>query len=231
MKKSVFGLFLFFVIPTIVPAQESNQLYVGVTGGFVMPGNLYETWVNSKKSQTADLIHLMNNGFLAGVKIGYTPRQLGNILAMELEYNYEKTRVDRITTGGFVADTNTIPAFSKEAEDSYASFNSIFLNLIARYPEGIAHPWIGIGPGFSFSTISFNEPTLIGPFGFVEVSEGTSFSYQLLFGSDFDITSSLSLGAGYKYFSVKPKMTWENGTYSDYKYSSHNFFIGLKFHF
>jgi opacity protein-like surface antigen len=231
MKKVIIGLFVIILLPITGLTQGSKQFYAGITGGFVMPRNLYETWVNSKKSQTADLIHLMNNGFLAGIKIGYTPRQLGKILALELEYNYEKANVDRITTGGFVADTNTIPAFSKEAEDSYASFNSIFLNIIARYPKGIAHPWIGIGPGLSFSTISFNEPTLIGPFGFVEKSEATSFSYQLSFGSDFEITPSLSLGAGYKYFSAKPKMTWANGTYSDYKYSSHNFFIDLKFHF
>jgi opacity protein-like surface antigen len=231
LKKLVPGLFLFFLLPFFAFTQNPKQFYAGVSGGFVMPRNLYEHWVNEKKSQTADLIHLMNNGFLAGLKFGYAPKQLGGILALELEYYYEKATVDRITTGGFVAGADTIPAFSKPAADSYASFHSVFLNIIARYPKGVAHPYLGLSPGITFTTIAFNEPNLIGPFGFVEISNDTHFSFQLFFGSDFDITSFLSVGAGYKYFSVKPVMPWANGTYSNYKYNSHNFCLDLKFRF
>ena len=225
------GLLLFALIPAGGSAQINKQFYAGVTGGYVMPRNLHENWNNTAHTQSADLTHEMRNGFLAGIKIGYIPKALKKILAAELEYNYQKADVNRITTPGFTAFTVTIPAFSNLANNSGTSFHSIFLNVMARYAEGIVHPYIGIGPGVTLSTISFNEPDLTAGYGFVETGEATNVSYQILGGVDFDISTNISIGGGYKYFATAPAITWANGTHSHYDPSSHNFVFHVKYYF
>jgi opacity protein-like surface antigen len=231
MKRLVLGLLLFFWIPTIGLAKDNTQFYVGVTGGFVIPRDLHEEWNNIAHTQIANLTETMNTGFLVGGKFGYTPTVLKKILAVELEYNYQKADLDKITSPGFTAGKSTISAFSSKANDSSINFHSVFFNIMARYPNGIIHPYLGIGPGVTRTSISFNEPNLTAEYGFVESGEDTGFSYQVLTGVDFDVTSNISLGVGYKYFTTKPTITWKNGTHSHYDPSSHNFVFDVKFHF
>jgi opacity protein-like surface antigen len=231
MKRLISGFLLSVLMSAIGLAQNKLPFYAGVSAGIVMPENLDETWVNTAKAQSAELIHLMNSGYMMGAKLGYKPEALGKFIALELEYNFHKATVERITSSGFIAGKDTIPAFSSEAENSFVQCHSLWINILVRYPSGIAHPYIGLAPGLSFSTIAFHEKHIIGNFGFEETSDDSGFSYQILFGTDFDITSLISFGGGYKYFAVKPKMTWENGTYSDYGYHSHHLFIDIKFKF
>lgn len=231
MKRITIGFLVVFLSLATCLAQENRQFYAGITGGIVFPGNLNETWHNIDQTQSADLIHSLNDGFILGARFGYTPTALRKILAIELEYSFQTATVDRITSNGFTADTAIIPAFSSNANHSSASFNSLFLNIIARYPGGKVQPYLGFGPGITRSYISFDEPNLVGSYGLVESADDTGFSYQILFGADIDITSKISLGGSYKYFAVKPTMTWQNGTHSHYEYSSHNIVADLKFHF
>ncbi|MEI7980982.1 MAG: outer membrane beta-barrel protein, partial [Bacteroidota bacterium] len=226
MKRISAGLFLFLLISITGPAQDKKQFYVGVTGGLVMPRVLHENWNNKTGTQTALLVEELNNGFLVGGKVGCTPKALGKILSVEFEYNYQRAGFNRLTTGGFFAGDSAIAGFTYNCNNSSINFNSLFLNILARYPVGIVHPYIGIGPGFTHTSISFNEPGL-----FVESSNHSDFSWQALAGVDFDVTPRLSMGGGYKYFSVKTTMTWANGTNSKYDPSSNNFFMDLKFHF
>jgi opacity protein-like surface antigen len=182
-------------------------------------------------SQTADLTHLMNTGFLVGVKAGYMPKALRKIFSAELEFNYQKTTVNRITSPGFVAGVDTIPAFSSKAENSLAKMNSLWLNLLVRYPKGSVHPFIGFSPGLTYATIAFHEQNIVGNFGFEETGSDTDFAWQVQFGCDFDISTLFSVGGGYKYMAVTPKMPWANGTYSDYEYHSSTIFANIAFHF
>jgi opacity protein-like surface antigen len=219
------GLF-FTLISTINLAQNHQQFYAGATAGFANPNELHETWHNIYKPQTADLSYEMSNGFLAGAKFGFVPAALNRILAVELEYNYSKIEFSTLMTPGFVAGDSTITGFGQDMNDSHTTFHSVSLNIIARYPEGKAHPYIGFGPGMTYTEISFNEPDLFG-----ESGNDTGFSYQVIFGADFDITSKITLGLAYKYFEVNPVQTWANGTHSHYDPRLHNYVLDVKYKF
>lgn len=71
MQRYILSAVFVLLLMTTGHAQKEKQFYTGITGGPVIPGNLQEHWVNSRMSQTADLTHLMNTGFLAGVKAGF----------------------------------------------------------------------------------------------------------------------------------------------------------------
>jgi opacity protein-like surface antigen len=226
MKRHVIGILFFAVVFSTGFAQDGKQFYGGVTAGFVMPNDLHETWHNTRLSQTADLSYEMNNGFLVGAKFGYVPSALSQFLAVELEYNYQKSTFSTLMTSGFVAGDTTIVGFGQIMNDSYIAFHAFALNIMARYPEGKAHPYIGFGPGMTYTAISFNEPDLFG-----ESGNDTGFSYQIVFGFDFDISSKISLGLAYKYFEVNPIQTWANGTHSHYDPRLHNYVFDVKYAF
>jgi opacity protein-like surface antigen len=81
------------------------------------------------------------------------------------------------------------------------------------------------------ATIAFHEQNIVGKFGFEETGTDTDFAWQVQFGCDFDLNALISVGGGYKYMAVTPKMPWANGTYSDYKYHSSTIFATIAFHF
>jgi opacity protein-like surface antigen len=227
MKRLVLNLLLFFIISSICLAQGNKQFYAGVTGGLVMMRNLHENWNNIAHTQSADLVYDMNNGFLVGAKFGYMPKALRKILVTEIEYTFQKATIGKATSAGFIAGTDTIHGFSTNKLNNSGTYShSVFLNFMVRYPAGNCHPYIGFGPGLSFTSVFFHEEPYFG-----ESGSDADFSWQVLAGVDFDITYYLSLGGGYKYFSVRPTVTWANGTHSHYDPASNNFFIDVKFHF
>lgn len=213
-------------------AAATKSFYAGVSGGLVMPMEMLEEWSWEERGQSADLKEEMKNGYLIGLKLGYMPAAFRQILAMELEYTYQRAEFDKIMSPGFSAGPYMVEGFYSGANDSYVTFNSIFLNFIARYPEGRVHPFIGFGPGMTRAYVSFNEPNLTKEgFGFQESGDDDTFCYQIMAGVDFDVNASLSVGAGYRYFAAKPTMTWENGTKSDYDPVTHSFALDVKYKF
>ena len=231
MKKMLLSL-LFASIPMFILAADSRPFYAGVMGGYVMPMNMLEEWRWEARGQTADLKEEMKNGFVLGVKAGYVPSALKRMLAVELEYAYQRAEFDKIMSPGFEAGPQTIAGFYSQTTDSSIEFQSLFLNFIARYPEGKTHPYLGVGPGVTRVSVSFNEPSLTQEgFGFEESGKDTTFCCQILAGVDFDVSEHIMLGLGYRYFIAKPTMTWANGTSSDYDPVSHNFIVEMKYYF
>jgi opacity protein-like surface antigen len=232
MKRLAWLSLMFAVTPALGLAQDDTRFYVGVTAGLVMPRNLLEHWQNTDGSgETAALTEVLDDGFSVGLSLGYMPPALDGLLALAAEYSYQQSDLKAIGSTGFTAFDNEIPTFFADAEDSRLECQSLHLSVVMRVSGGGVHPYVGIAPGLTRSSISFNEPELVGPFGFVEEGDDTSFSYQLLGGVDFDVSPVISVGVGYKYLSVEPTMTWQNGTFSDYDYSSHNFVFDFKYHF
>ena len=213
-------------------AGDENSFYAKLPGGLVMPAEMLEEWRWEEKKQSADLKEEMKNGYLIGLKLGYQPPLFNQILALEIEYSYQRADFYKIMSPGFNAGPFAVDGFYSEAKNSYMTFNSIFLNLIARYPEGSMHPYIGVGPGMTRMFVSFSESNLTKEgFGFNEVGDDDTFCYQIVAGVDYDLNPSISIGAGYKYFAAKPTMTWKNGTKSDYDPVTNSFVIDVKYHF
>jgi opacity protein-like surface antigen len=202
-------LLFLFLVPAIGFCADTTQFYAGIMGGYVIPDNMK---VNFAQPNVISPNYIeLNNGFLVGAKFGYNPNIAKKILAVELEYNYQYTGLNKDTSTGRVLPSN----FNID-------FHTLFLNVIARYPEGKIHPYVGVGGGLTYSQIS--EPPDGAP-------TSTDLSYQLLAGVDFDVVSNWSVGIVYKYFNVQPSFSWADGHKSWPDYVSNNIVIGINYHF
>jgi outer membrane autotransporter protein len=71
-------------------------------------------------------------------------------------------------------------------------------SLLVRYPEGMIHPYAGIGIGWSWGKFSGTEFRI----GSVDES-ANGFAWQILAGLNFEITQNWSADLAYRYFRSK----------------------------
>ena len=196
-------------------ATKNSGFYVGVSGGYVMPQNL--TTSNPDNSSAPVGIGTLKNGYLAGVTVGWLTPFTKRILAMELEYNY-------IFGTDYDKDTH-----NNETITGTINIHSLLFNLKARYPEGRFHPYAGFGVGYSYFQVGDMTEGSIS----VKGDSGSAVCYQILTGLDFDITSNLGVGIGYKYFATKPTVGSANSNkiYADFDYAASVVTVGLTYTF
>ena len=59
-------------------------------------------------------------------------------------------------------------------------------------------------------------------FGFAESGDTTNLAFQVLLGVDYAVSPRLSVGIGYRYFTVTPTFAWANGSQSRYEIGTHS---------
>lgn len=184
---------LLFAPPPTATAAEAGPFYVGLFGGYVMPDDL---------ENGADIS--LDNSWALGLKGGYIVPTV-KWLAVELEYAYLAEQ--DLDQAGYSGDL---------------SANNLMFNIIARYPEGKIHPFLGVGIGWSWG-----ELNATGPGGAVDDTDN-AFAWQLMAGVDFEITPQWSAELSYRY----QRADYEFGdSGSDAKSTNHMFLIGVNFHF
>ena len=195
-------------------AEETSPFYLGILGGYVKPSDM----TVHDKTGGLDFDAALKNGGVFGLKAGYMPSFAKGYLATELEYNYIfNTDLD---TG------KTYATLSGASLDGTNKIHAIFLNFKLRYPEGVLHPYVGIGPGYSW----FQAGDLTPSTGTTITGETSSqFCWQLLLGFDYDITKNWGVGLGYKYFQVKPSFGGQIN--ADYDYNAHMITFGVNYAF
>jgi opacity protein-like surface antigen len=118
----VLVVFLVLASAPKAKAGDAGPLYVGVLGGYVIPGDMETTAGDAK----------MKNSWMMGAKVGYIIPAF-NWLAVEAEYNHMfKQDIDEAGASG-----------------DYSADN-LMANLLVRYPEGLFHPYAGFGLGCSW---------------------------------------------------------------------------------
>ncbi|MEI6608197.1 MAG: outer membrane beta-barrel protein [Deltaproteobacteria bacterium] len=172
-------------------AAENTGIYVGISGGYVIPAKLNLSNPNDGSWNNYDTT--LNNGYLGGVKVGWNTPFTNRILAVELEYNYIYHTFDKDKA---VASPSGATTF-----DGTVNIHAGFVNLKARYPEGRFHPYFGGGLGYSYVKIG---DITTGQNNVIKGGSGGAFAYQFLAGLDFDITPNFGVGIGYKYLASKP---------------------------
>ena len=209
-------LLVVFCSTVAMAAEETSGFYAGILGGYVMPTDVGVTPKNG--GTQPDLA--MDNGYLAGIKVGYIP-PFAKYLAMELEYNYSTSSFDN---GKQYTDQRV-----SYTVDGTNNMHAFFLNLKLRYPEGSFHPYIGIGPGYSW--VKQGDVTVRVTGGSATMAGGTSsqFAYQFLAGLDYDITKNWGVGIGYKYVQIKPSFGGDLNADMDYK--AHVVTLGVNYSF
>jgi opacity protein-like surface antigen len=209
----ILSLLLVVSFSSLAMADEGTSgFYVGILGGYMMPKDV----TMSPKDGTPSADISLDKGYHAGAKVGYIP-SFAKYLAMELEYNYSKTSFDNGKSYG----GNKL--------DGTNSMNAFFLNFKLRYPEGSFHPYIGIGPGYSWFKQGDITGSGIGGGGVAAGDTSSQFAYQFLAGLDYDITKNWGVGLGYKYLQVKP--SFGGALNVDYNYTAHIVTLGVNYSF
>lgn len=182
-------------------AAEAGPYYVGIYGGWVMPQDL--------EPEDGDDVPLKDSWAL-GAKFGYIIPTV-KWLAVELDYAYlAKQDIDQAGIDGDFKASN------------------LMFNLIARYPEGKIHPYIGAGLGWSWGALKASG-SVGGITGSVDESDN-AFAWQILAGVNFEITPQWSADLGYRYFSSKYTFNVV-GEDVDFTAKNHMILIGVNFHF
>jgi len=187
----VFSLaaFLLFTTSSIAPAQQAGPFYVGVFGAVVIPQDL--EWEGSRNIG-------LDNSLAFGIKGGYIIPQM-KWLVPELEYTYLAKQDFDGRNGDFRA-------------------HNLMVNLLARYPEGKIHPFVGLGLGLSQGKVKS---------GSFDVNEDDMvFANQFIAGVNYEFKSNLSADLVYKWFTGE----YEFGS-DDVESNNHMIQVGINYHF
>lgn len=222
MKRSLSGFvavfsFMLFLSAGSAFAAEPLGVYVGLTGGYVIP----QTLTISDPDDSANYLDLtLKNGYLLGIKTGWNTPFTRRIMAMEVEYNYFNNNLDNSTS------------VYGETYDGNMSVHAILFNLKARYPQGKFHPYIGGGLGYAYMSVGDITERGSNP-QLIKGDSGSAFCWQFLAGVDFDITPNIGIGIGYKYFATKPTIGNRNSSdiYADFDYKTSVLTAGVIFTF
>jgi opacity protein-like surface antigen len=96
-----------------------------------------------------------------------------------------------------------------DGADAVVTQAPFLANLELRWPnKSRLVPFIGGGPGFSFSGISIDEDNLGGGSNVDGSASDVVFAWQVYGGVRFKLADNMSLGAAYKYFDAGSP-TWE----------------------
>ncbi|MFB3925098.1 MAG: outer membrane protein [Syntrophales bacterium] len=227
MKKHIFPAIIIVILlafSSVCAAQDrmgssGPGLYFGVFGGGVFPLDMQ---MSNDNASLRDLD--LGNGWTAGAKVGGL--FLDKVLAVEIEYNH-------------IAGTNADSQFSHTFSGTNinvsgkVAIDSVFVNFIARYPHGKIHPYIGVGPGwswFKFKDASASSvPNALGLSTATSDDTDSTWAVQGLAGVEFDIVRNASFVLGYKYYYTKADLDSFNHT--DVKFKSHIVTGGFNFYF
>jgi len=195
-------------------AAALSGMYVGLWGGYTFsPDATYE---RSPFSFGLDV----QTTWALGFKIGYAPPQ-AKYFAFEFEYSYSNPDINRTVFAQAGTDFVSL-------DNANAKLNNFMFNVIAKYPEGNVHPYIGGGLGLSYVEVDGTFTARIGGVSATahDSDHDTAFAWQILAGVDIDLANNLVLDLGYRYFYTKPEFSV---TKVEYKTSMAT--VGLKFLF
>lgn len=188
-------------------ARAADGPYVSVRGGLAQ-AQAYNADVGATAAVVAGLQEHYRIGYEADLAAGY---QLGP-LRFEAEASQKGTRL----TSVYAASGATIPnsatnltgkgAGTFSAPTGKSRVRSAMVNVLVSttnrdvFADGNVHFFGGAGVGYAWAR-AFNHRAIGGADAYLN-GGAKSFAWQLMVGARYDLTSQLSLDAGYKYFSA-----------------------------
>lgn len=215
MKKFANYLFIFSLVAVFafIPLKSASAQsvgYVGIWGGYTISPDAQ--WEDANFNQDLDI----QETWAVGFKMGYTLPH-AKYIAFEFEYFYWAPDVDRTVLG-------QVGPASAAVEGDVKLHNFMF-NVIAKYPEGIFHPYIGAGIGCAYVDKADLSSSIGGvSYATSDSNYATAFAWQILAGVEFSITKNLAVDLGYRYYATKPEFDS-----TDIEFKTSMVTLGLKF--
>lgn len=234
MKKIIYiisALSMLLSFSSVALAQDKQAdtlgIYVGPIYGYVIPNSVSGAIIDPTDGTSIfpDYAPNLKDGYMFGVKIGWLTPFTKRIIAVEFEYN-------RIVNDFDKAKNFLAPGIDVDLQ-SRIQLDLFMLNILARYPNGRFHPYIGAGAGYALVKIDPIAVSYQGTpvFNFGGGSTGV-FAYQAMAGIDVDITKNIVLGLGYKYL-VPQKIKYDSNisgvvpVTAEMDYRSHNITLSV----
>lgn len=199
---AVITLAVLFIFYPCKSALAEAGLYIGGWGGYtVNPETSDDDWHDYYDDYDLDV----KDTAAWGVKIGYSNPFL-KYLALEAEYSYLNPDI-------------------KDADyiDGDVKISNLMFNVIGKYPLGIVKPYVGVGLGFAYADMSFDD--IRG----IDDGDYTSYAWQFLTGVEFYLTTEIAVDVGYRYYITE--MEFEGDEDEDLTFSTSMITLGLKVFF
>lgn len=189
---------------------SAEGLYVGVSTGITKPKDATVTKVGVVGSATREY----SKGVLIGGALGY---DLGNNFRIEGEATYRSVDLEKVS--GKEAAFHTV---SNGPFDLTGKLNVMRFILNGYYDIKLNAPVI---------------PFVTGGFGIanIEIEDGRDavadnvYAYQLGAGLGYILNDAITIDCGYKYMKAADPTFKEYGIEVNSEYSSHNFYVGLRY--
>lgn len=215
MRLSRFGVLVVLFAGILLPsgAWADPRPYISLFGGGT---NLRDTDAGFLEDAEFD------DGFVAGVAVGYdfdTGNEYGyGDVRLEAEFSYRKNDFDQVKFQGV-----KIPA------DGEVNSQSVMANAhyVVENPS-IVKPFFLLGIGAA--RVDIDEASIAGV-NFIDEDE-FNLAYQAGAGLAFELTESLELDLGYRFFRVA-NTDFEDAVDNEFSfaYKTHNVYLGLLFAF
>lgn len=207
MKKNIsyVAMLVLTVLFAVYPFQTASAqvgLYLGGWGGYTInPDATEDDWDDYYHDIDLDI----DETSAWGVKIGYT-NPFFKYLALEAEYSYLNPEI---------RDDNAI--------DGDVKMSNLMFNVIGKYPFGMIQPYFGVGLGFSYADMSWDD--IRG----IDDGDYTSYAWQIITGLELFLTSEIAMDIGYRYFATE--MEFDHEDFDDVTFSTGIVTLGLKVFF
>lgn len=199
---SVVTLAVLFAFYPFKSALAEAGFYIGGWGGYTInPETSDDEWHDYYDDYDLDV----KETAVWGVKIGYSNPFL-KYLALEAEYSYLNPDIK---------DHDYI--------DGDVKISNLMFNVIGKYPLGIIKPYVGVGLGFAYADMSFDD--IRG----IDDGDYTSYAWQFLTGVEFYLTTEIAVDFGYRYYITE--MEFEGDDDEDLTFSTSMLTLGLKVFF
>lgn len=194
LRKTLLAATMMLALPLATRAQPVNGPYAAGAAGVNWLGNVNGVATATTGDALVDL--RMEKGLVGLASIGWG---FGNGLRAELEGNYRRSRVDRFTIEGIVAQSAT-----GQINASGAMVNALYdIGAVQGWPVQIT---LGGGVGYAWSRNDRARGGYTTPFSASYTLDDTSgaFAYQLIAGLTLPIRAvpGFALTAEYRYFAT-----------------------------
>jgi len=203
-----------FLPPGVNSASAADQgFYVSGKTGLVLLGAFKDINIDNLKGLDFSKVEFDTGIGVLGA-VGYD----FGLLRLEGEFGYSNNNLDR-----FKFDEESFKA-NGDVTDVH-----LLVNLFVDIPNPTPFvPYVGGGAGVSYTSVNGAG---IDEVEFLD-DNAVVFAYQVGAGIGYEITDSLVLELGYRYFAtVDPNFTNEFGFDVDAEHSSHNVTVGLRITF
>jgi opacity protein-like surface antigen len=181
------------------PAYASSDIYVSVFGGgnWQVDDKFHAATAPTVSADTLTFNPNSETGFIVGGAVGYSFTQWVPGLRAEAEVAYRENHVK----GNWVSNIGTPTAFSSGTLDYDHSTFSVLANAWYDFQIADVHPYLGGGIGWARTRLNGDFIDITAPLSKPLVrAHDDGFAWQLGGGIKFDISPSMQLGVGYRYF-------------------------------